>query len=63
MSLLFNVLDSRLSLDLVIWAFPVAFLIHDLEEIFTTERFSRENRERFPKYLRVSLPSVLHSLS
>jgi len=52
MALLLTVLDSRLSLDLVIWAFPVAFLIHDLEELVTTERFSRENRERFPKLLR-----------
>jgi hypothetical protein len=52
MSLLLTGLDSRLSLDLVIWMFPVAFLIHDLEEILTTERFSRENRERFPKFLR-----------
>jgi len=49
---LLAVLDGQLSLNLVIWAFPVAFLLHDLEEIFTMERFSRENRERFPKFLR-----------
>ena len=52
MSPLLAVLDHQLSLNLVIWAFPLAFLLHDLEEIFTMERFSRENRERFPKFLR-----------
>ncbi|HLZ80332.1 MAG TPA: HXXEE domain-containing protein [Ktedonobacteraceae bacterium] len=52
MPFLFGVLDSQLSLNQVIWAFPLAFLIHDLEEIFTMERFTHENRERFPKFLR-----------
>ena len=52
MASLLGALDSWLSLDLVIWAFPVAFFIHDLEEILTMERFGRENRERFPKFVR-----------
>src|SRR5712691_12900448 len=45
-------LDARISTNLVIWVFPLAFFVHDLEEIFTMERFTRENRERFPKPLR-----------
>jgi hypothetical protein len=45
-------LDARLSTDLVIWCFPLAFFVHDLEEIFTMERFVRENKDRFPKPLR-----------
>jgi Protein of unknown function with HXXEE motif len=49
---LLEALHSWLSLDLVIWAFPVAFLIHDLEEILTMERFGRKNHERFPKFMR-----------
>ena len=52
MSSLLTALDDQLSLNLVIWAFPLAFLIHDLEEIVTMERFRREKRERFPKFLR-----------
>ena len=52
MSSLLTALDRQLSLNLVIWVFPVAFLIHDLEEIVTMERFRREYRERFPKFLR-----------
>jgi len=52
MPALLTALDQHLSLNLVIWAFPLAFLIHDLEEIVTMERFRRENRERFPKFLR-----------
>jgi hypothetical protein len=52
MQLLLSALDSQLSLNLVIWAFLVAFLIHDIEEIFTMERFTRENQERFPRLLR-----------
>ena len=52
MSSLLAALDGQLSLNLVIWVFPVAFLIHDSEEIVTMERFRRENRERFPKFLR-----------
>jgi hypothetical protein len=45
MQLLFAGLDDRLSTGLVIWAFPLAFFVHDLEEIFTMERFVRENKE------------------
>ena len=52
MSLLLTALDRQLSLDLVIWVFPLAFLLHDLEEIVTMERFRREHQERFPKFLR-----------
>ncbi len=52
MPFLFITLDSQPNLDLVIWTFPVAFLVHDVEEIFTMERFARENRERVPKFLR-----------
>ena len=52
MTSLLTALDHQLNLNLVIWIFPLAFLIHDLEEIFTMERFTRENRERFPKFLR-----------
>lgn len=52
MSSLLAALDGQLSLNLVIWAFPLAFLIHDCEEIVTMERFVRENSERFPKFLR-----------
>jgi hypothetical protein len=36
----------------VIWVFPLALLIHDLEEIVTMERFRREYRERLPNFLR-----------
>lgn len=36
----------------MIWAFPLAFVVHDLEEILTMERFVQKNRERFPKPLR-----------
>ena len=32
-------LERMLSLKLLIWAFPVVFLIHDGEEILTVERF------------------------
>lgn len=56
MSLLLTALDRQVSLDLVIWVFPLAFPIHDLEEIVTMERFRRENREHFPKFLR-NIPS------
>jgi hypothetical protein len=52
MPIFFSALDGQLSLNLVIWTFPFAFLIHDIEEIFTMERFTRENRERFPHLLR-----------
>jgi len=48
MPLLLTTLDSQISTNLVIWAFPLAFLIHDLEEIFTMESFARENQEGFP---------------
>ena len=34
MTSLLIALDHQLNLNLVIWIFPLAFLIHDLEEIF-----------------------------
>ena len=34
-------LDRRLSLRQTLWLFPVAFFIHDAEEVFTMERFVR----------------------
>jgi hypothetical protein len=63
MSTLLSGLESFLSLDLVIWMFPVAFLIHDLEELVTTERFSRENQGWVPKRLRgIVTPSTTQFL-
>lgn len=41
-------LDRTVGLETVIWAFPVAFLIHDGEEVLTAERFWREHRDRLP---------------
>src|ERR1051326_4325814 len=52
MDMLLATLDRQVSLTLVIWAFPLAFLIHDLEENFTMEHFTRTYRERFPKWMR-----------
>jgi hypothetical protein len=52
MSLLLTTLGNLVSMNAVIWAFPIAFLIHDLEEILTMERFARKNRDRFPKFMR-----------
>lgn len=49
-------IDRRLSLKAVLWAFPIAFLIHDSEEVITAERFWRQNRARLP------LPAPLEKL-
>lgn len=48
-------LDRRLTLRAVIWGFPVAFLIHDFEEVLTMERYTR----RHPP----PVPAVLHDLA
>lgn len=47
-----DALDHQIGLNLVIWAFPLIFFLHDLEEILTMERFSRRYRDRFPKWMR-----------
>jgi hypothetical protein len=39
-------LDHRISLSVVVALFPLAFLIHDGEEILTTEPWVAANRER-----------------
>lgn len=49
MQLFLTALDRQASTSVVIWLFPLAFLVHDLEEILTMERFVRLNRDRFPK--------------
>ncbi|HEX2923512.1 MAG TPA: HXXEE domain-containing protein [Chloroflexota bacterium] len=41
-------LVSLVSLRTVILASPAVFLLHDLEELLTMERFLRENRESLP---------------
>ncbi len=56
MQLLLTALDRQVSTTMVIWLFPLAFLVHDLEEILTMERFIRMNRERFPKLLQRVAP-------
>jgi hypothetical protein len=33
-------------LDTVIWGFPLAYLLHDLEEIFTIEKWMSINRDK-----------------
>jgi pimeloyl-ACP methyl ester carboxylesterase len=44
----FNRLDCRAGPRTLFWASPTVFLIHDLEEVLTMERFWRENRNRLP---------------
>lgn len=41
-------LDRWVNTKALICAFPAVFLIHDLEEVLTTEGFLRENRDRLP---------------
>ena len=41
-------LDRKIGLGTLFWASPAVFLVHDLEEILTMERFWRENRDRLP---------------
>ena len=46
--------DVRLSLATIIWSFPLAFLLHDLGEVATMERWARANRpllQRLPRRL------------
>ena len=41
-------LDRKIGFATLIWASPAVFLVHDLEEVLTMERFWRENRDRLP---------------
>jgi Protein of unknown function with HXXEE motif len=50
--LLSTQLDRRVSIKVLIWSFPLAFLLHDFEEIFTMETVVRETRESIPPFLR-----------
>jgi hypothetical protein len=38
--------DSLLELSAVIWLFPVVFMLHDLEEIITVEKWLATNKKR-----------------
>ena len=51
-SLLRTQFDTRVSINALIWSFPLAFLVHDLEEILTTETVLRETRGSIPPFLR-----------
>lgn len=42
---------SWVDIEAVFWLFPVAFLIHDLEEILTVERWIKTNKEALRKRL------------
>lgn len=56
-------LDRRLELRVVIWAFPAAFLLHDIEEILTMERHARQYPPPVPAAFRdlarVTTPQVV----
>ncbi len=45
-------INRRVSINVLIWSFPLAFLLHDFEEILTMERVVRETRESMPPFLR-----------
>lgn len=51
-SLLRTQLDTQVSIKALIWSFPLAFLLHDLEEIATMETFVHATRESTPSFLR-----------
>ncbi len=51
-SLLRTQLEAQVSSKALIWSFPLAFLLHDLEEILTMETFVRATRESIPPLLR-----------
>jgi hypothetical protein len=41
-----NWLDSNISIETLIWLFPITFLIHDFEEIIFVEAWFKKNYER-----------------
>jgi hypothetical protein len=45
-------LNTQVGIKALIWSFPLAFLLHDLEEILTMEKMARETRESTPPFLR-----------
>lgn len=51
-SLLRTQLDTQVGINALIWSFPLAFLLHDLEEMITMETVVRETRESMPPFLR-----------
>lgn len=51
-SLLRTQLDTQVGIKALIWSFPLAFLLHDLEEIITMETFVCATRESMPPFLR-----------
>jgi hypothetical protein len=41
-----SVFDAIFNIKIVIWLFPLAYLLHDLEEIFTVENWMHNNRAK-----------------
>jgi hypothetical protein len=52
MSWSLNDFDHLLSLNMVIWLFPLAFFLHDLEELLTLKRFPSIYSGWLPRFLR-----------
>ena len=46
---MFAFLDRKIPFAVILWAFPVVFLAHDLEEMVTREQFLREHRNLLPE--------------
>lgn len=45
---MFRYLDRKVGLGSLLWGLPAVFLVHDLEEVLTVERFWREHGDEIP---------------
>ncbi|GCE45863.1 uncharacterized protein with HXXEE motif [Thermosporothrix hazakensis] len=41
-------IEKRVSIRVLVWAFPLVFFLHDFEEILTMERFVKRHEKRLP---------------
>ncbi len=44
-------LDRKISLNQIIWAFPILLFLHDAEEILTMEQFTRAHAGFYPEFV------------
>ncbi|HEY3373640.1 MAG TPA: HXXEE domain-containing protein [Candidatus Aquicultor sp.] len=53
--------NTSLSITAILWLFPIAFLLHDSEEIAMVERFMRKNKGRITSKLPRKMNALLET--
>ncbi|TXC92813.1 HXXEE domain-containing protein [Metabacillus litoralis] len=60
---MFNMLDAHISLESLLWLFPLSFLLHDFEEIIFVEAWFKINKEKVAHRIPATFQKTFQDMS